>query len=106
MNPQEVLVAVLLAVALLLLAGSAAGMFAASEVFERLHYVGPSVVAAWAVAGAVLVHTGWSADALKAGLVAGLLTLWSPVLSHATARAARVRQYGHWAPMPGERDGR
>jgi multisubunit Na+/H+ antiporter MnhG subunit len=28
--------------------------------------------------------------------------LTSPILTHATARAARVRQYGHWEALPYE----
>ena len=36
-------------------------------------------------------------------LVFVLLVLTNPVLSHATARAARIRQFGHWVALRADR---
>jgi multisubunit Na+/H+ antiporter MnhG subunit len=43
-----------------------------------------------------------STNGIKALAAALLLLLTSPILTHATARAARVRQYGHWKALPYE----
>mgnify|MGYP003290967187 CR=1 FL=1 len=38
-------------------------------------------------------------------LVALVLVVTNPVLSHATARAARIRQFGEWTVQDGEAKG-
>jgi multicomponent Na+:H+ antiporter subunit G len=97
------------AVALLLVAGvvvellCAIGIVVMRDVFDRLHYLGPaSALGPLLIAAAVLVDSALSQPTVKAFLVAILLALTSPVLSHATARAARVRQFDHWRALPGE----
>ena len=36
-------------------------------------------------------------------LVFVLLLITNPVVTHATARAARIRQFGHWVALRAER---
>lgn len=49
-----------------------------------------------AIALAVFVHEGFNQAGVKAILIAGLLSWANPILSDATARAARVRHKGQW----------
>lgn len=97
------------AAALLLTAGvivelmCALGIVLMRDVFDRLHYLGPaSAVGPFLFAAAALVQDAFSQPAVKALLVAVLLAVTGPVLSHATARALRVRQFDHWRALPDE----
>jgi multisubunit Na+/H+ antiporter MnhG subunit len=51
---------------------------------------------------AVVIKEGWGQATIKTILVFFVLLLINAVLSHATARAARVREFGQWTPNPGE----
>jgi multicomponent Na+:H+ antiporter subunit G len=73
-------------------------------VFDRLHYTGPATtIGALAIAVSIVVDAGWSASSVKAMLVVVLMFVTNPVLTHATARAARIRQFGHWVALRAER---
>ncbi len=61
--------------------------------FNKLHLVGPaSTLAPLLIAAAVVAEDGWAVTSAKAVLVALILVVVSPVLTHATARAARRRE--------------
>jgi len=67
--------------------------------FNRLHYLAPvTTVSTTLLLAAVLVKYGWAQPTIKMFLVWGVLLLINSVLTHATARAARVREHGHWTP--------
>ena len=79
------------------------GVVAMDDVFDRLHFLGPaSTIGTLAIVLAILFNEPFSTNGIKTLLVGALLILTSPVLTHATARAARVRQYGHWQAVPEE----
>jgi monovalent cation/proton antiporter MnhG/PhaG subunit len=79
------------------------GMWVMKDVFDRLHYLGPaSSLGPLAIGAAVLVQEGLGQPTIKSALVVLLTLVTSPVLSHATGRAARVRQFDHWVPLEGE----
>jgi multisubunit Na+/H+ antiporter MnhG subunit len=88
------------AVALLLIAGvgaqllGCAGVAAMRNAYDRLHYTGPSVLAAAALAGAVLVREGFSLVADKGLVLAAVVAITSPVIVQAIARAARAGERG------------
>ena len=64
--------------------------------FDRLHYLGPAAtVGNVLIAVAVLVQHSSAQACIKGALVAGLLLVINPVLTHATARAARIREEGN-----------
>jgi multicomponent Na+:H+ antiporter subunit G len=93
-----------LAVAALLVVGVAAallsclGVLVMRDAYDRLHYTAPAAtLAPVLLAAAVVLEEGLSAVGVKALLVALVLVATNPVLSHATARAARIRQFGHWS---------
>jgi monovalent cation/proton antiporter MnhG/PhaG subunit len=81
---------------------SCVGLFAVRGVFDRLHMTGPaSTLPPVAIALAIaLDESPASAAGIKAILVALILLGLNPVLVHATARAAIVRQCGRWRLVP------
>ena len=98
------------AVAALLVLGVAAtwlsclGVLLMGDPYDRLHYTAPaSALAPVLIAAAVVVEEGLSAAGVKALLIALVLVGTSPVLGHATARAARIREHGQWTITDAER---
>lgn len=83
---------------------SSLGANAMDDVFDRLHFLSPATtVAPVAIAAAIIVEESFSPAGIKSLIVAVLMVVTGPVLTHATARAARVRQFGHWKTVEGER---
>jgi monovalent cation/proton antiporter MnhG/PhaG subunit len=94
---MSVVVDVLLAAAVLIVLASSVGILVMPDVYQKLHYVTPiSVVAPVLVGAAVLVQSGWSTRSAQTWLALLLIVVASPVLSHATIRAARIRETGDW----------
>ncbi len=88
---------VLLAVGIAAFFLTTIGMLMVRDVYERIQY---SYLAATlgitAIVAAILVHKSISQAGIKA-ILTGLIVFWmNPALSHATARAGRVRRFGHW----------
>ncbi|HEY7282372.1 MAG TPA: monovalent cation/H(+) antiporter subunit G [Actinomycetota bacterium] len=90
-------VAVLLGLALVTTVVSALGLLLMPNLFDRLHYLGPATtVAPVLVAAAVVAAEAFDHQGIEAVLLAVFLVLFQPVLTHATARAARIRDRGDW----------
>ena len=103
MNVGDVAVAVLLAVGVASALMSALGLLATKDPYDQLHFTGPAtVIGPVAIAAAVLVEEPLSSAGIKAALVALIMLASGPVLIHATARAARVRERGRWVVLPEE----
>jgi multicomponent Na+:H+ antiporter subunit G len=82
---------------------SAVGMLVMKDFYQRLHFLGPpSTLSIFLVAAAIVIQEGASQAATKALLSAVALVLINPVVTHAMARAARIRAYGHWVSQPHE----
>ncbi|MEA2244686.1 MAG: multicomponent Na+:H+ antiporter subunit, partial [Solirubrobacteraceae bacterium] len=82
---------------------SSVGMLLMHDALDRLHFTAPaSTVCPVVFAAAVLVEEPLSSAGVKAVLVALLVLVTTPVLTHATARAARVRAHGRWKVLPEE----
>lgn len=96
MSVGDAIVWVLLVIGVAALLTAVVGVLVASNVYDRLHFIGPgSIVGPVALSLAVVVNEGPLSQAgLKSILVAVLLLGLSPVLVHATARAAFVRERG------------
>ena len=72
------------------------GVLVMHDAYDKLHYLGPAgIVGPLFIAAAVLWQEGLGQAGIKAVLVAVLLAVASPVLSHATARALYIRQRDH-----------
>ena len=94
---RDAVVAVLLGVAVVAVLISCLGMLVMRDALDQLHFTAPAAtIAPVAVAVAVLVEEPFSSAGVKAVIVAVLLIITTPVLSHATARAARIREHGRW----------
>jgi multicomponent Na+:H+ antiporter subunit G len=95
---------VLLGVGVAAVLVSCVGVLVMPNVFDKLHYTAPAAtVGVFAIAAAVVVEEGWSAASLKSTLVFLLVLITNPIVTHATARAARIRQFGHWVALRSER---
>jgi multicomponent Na+:H+ antiporter subunit G len=80
-----------------------AGLVAMKDVFDRMHFLGPAAsLGPLSIAVAITVQRGYSLASTKAFIVALILTATGPALTHALARAARVRLFEHWAALPNE----
>lgn len=79
------------------------GMLVMENVFDRLHFMGPTLLGTLAIAIAIILEQGASQLAVKAALIWAILLLSGPVLTHATARAARVRQFDGWTILDSEK---
>jgi monovalent cation/proton antiporter MnhG/PhaG subunit len=81
----------------------AVGLLVMRDAYQRLHFSSPIV----SIGIALIVAAVWVEDPqwqsrIKAVLIAIILFLTNATLSHATARAIRLRDLGHWAPRPDE----
>ncbi|HEY6693949.1 MAG TPA: monovalent cation/H(+) antiporter subunit G [Solirubrobacteraceae bacterium] len=96
MSAGGVVVWALLAVGVAAQLAGVVGVVVASDVYDRLHFTGPaSIFGPSCLALAIVIDEGPLSQAgLKSMLVALLLLALSPVLVHATARAAYVREHG------------
>jgi monovalent cation/proton antiporter MnhG/PhaG subunit len=96
--------AVLLGFAVAIVWLSALGTLMMRDPFERLHYMAPvSTLGVMAIAAAIALDGSVSQAGSKALLAALVLSITNPALSHATARAARIRQFGHWVIQSDEK---
>jgi multicomponent Na+:H+ antiporter subunit G len=98
------IVDVLLFGGVLVLLLCALGVLSMRSAYDRLHYASAAGYGAALVALAILVHQSLSLIANKALLTAAILVVCGPVVSHATARARRIRERGAWNPSPREQD--
>jgi multicomponent Na+:H+ antiporter subunit G len=86
-----------LAVAVVL--ASSVGVLVMGDVYQKLHFVTPAaLVAPVLVTLAVAVHAGPTAVTVQAFLALLFMVIAGPFLSHATIRAARIRERGDWRP--------
>ena len=104
MTPRGVAVAILLAVGVGVELFCCVGVLVMRDLYDKLHYTAPATtIGSLAIAAAVVVQESFSQAGIKAILVFLILLVTNPVLSHAPARAARVRERGHWEPRPRRR---
>jgi multicomponent Na+:H+ antiporter subunit G len=82
---------------------SCVGLLVARTTFDRLHFVAPAtVLGAPLVCAAVTVNESFSQGGIHALLVGGILLATGPVITHATARAARLRETSGLVVLPSE----
>ena len=96
MSGEEIVVAALLAVGVLLQLTSVLGILVARDVYDRIHFTEPAgIFTPIAIAIAVVIDFGPLSQAgIKAVMIAVLIVLLAPALVHATARAAHIREHG------------
>ena len=97
------IVAGLLGVAVALCLLCAVGVAVVRDPYQRLQFNTPvASVAVPLIVAAVWVGDPQWQSRIKATLVGVVLLLMNAVLSHATARAVRIRDVGHWPPTAEE----
>jgi multicomponent Na+:H+ antiporter subunit G len=102
MSAREVVATVLLGMGVGIELIACLGVLVMRDLYDRLHYNGPAIVGALAIGAAVVVRESFSLIGNKALLLGLFVLATSPLLSHATARAARLRQRGDWRLGPDE----
>ena len=103
---REIATDMLLALAVLIVAASAAGVLVMKDAAARLHFVTPAaVVAPVLVAAAVFVRQGLDENTGETLVALFFMFVAGPYLSHATIRAIRVREHGDWRLTRAEQHG-
>ncbi len=99
MSGREILADVLLGLAVLIVLASSVGILVMRDAYQKLHYVTPAALVAPLIVGlAVLAQSGLTENTVQTWLALLFIMIASPFLSHATIRAARIREKGDWRP--------
>jgi multisubunit Na+/H+ antiporter MnhG subunit len=94
---RDIAADVFLALAVLVVLASAAGLLVMRDVYQKLHFVTPAALVAPLLVGvAVLIESGYSVNSSLTWLAVLFMLISAPYLSHATIRAARIRDEGDW----------
>lgn len=97
MSKTQILIDVLLGIGTFSVVLSSFGVLLMKDLYERLHYLfPPATLTVICFAAAAIIDKHLSQSGIKALLIMVVLLLTNSVLSHATARAARIRQFGRW----------
>lgn len=103
MNAHSVAEAILLAIVVLACWLGTLGMWRMREPMQALHYLSlPAAGGGLALTVAVFVAQGNTQASWKTLLIACVLFAINSVVAHATARAFRTREVGHWEPREGD----
>jgi len=103
---REVITDVLLALAACTVLASSVGILVMRDVYQKLHYVTPVALVAPLIVGlAVLAQSGLTENTAQTWLALLFIVIAGPFLTHATVRAARIREKGDWRPDAGRGDG-
>jgi monovalent cation/proton antiporter MnhG/PhaG subunit len=96
-SKTQLLIDVLLGIGVLSAALSAVALLFMKDLYERMHYLSPpATVTIICFTAAVIADKHLSQAGIKALLIMVVLLAMNAVLTHATARAARIRQFGRW----------
>src|SRR5436309_4249827 len=101
MPVKEVAVAVLLVAGVAVQALSSVGVWRMPDVYSRLHYqAAASTFGPVLIAAAIILREKLDDIGLKSLLIATLVLLGGGVLTHATGRAAHIREHEGWEIRP------
>jgi len=96
---KEVIDDILMGLAVAIVFASSVGVLVMRDVYAKLHYVTPgTLVAPVLVALAVAIREGYDVNSVQTWLALLFVVIAGPFLSHATIRAARIREKGDWHP--------
>jgi multisubunit Na+/H+ antiporter MnhG subunit len=99
---REILADVLLGLAVFIVLGSSVGILVMRDAYQKLHYVTPAALVAPLIVGlAVLAQSGLTENTVQTWLALLFIMIAGPFLTHATIRAARIREKGDWRPGAG-----
>jgi multisubunit Na+/H+ antiporter MnhG subunit len=96
---RVILADVLLGLAVAIVLASSIGILVMRDAYQKLHYVTPVALVAPLIAGlAVLAQSGLTENTVQTWLALFFIGISGPFLTHATIRAARIREKGDWRP--------
>lgn len=79
------------------------GMLRMRHPLQALHYLTlPATFGMFALTIAIFLEDGFGSAAVKTLLIALVFLAINSVVTHATARAFRARELGHWEPLDGD----
>ena len=78
------------------------GMLRMREPTQALHYLSLPAIGGFALTIGVFVETGPSQASWKTLAICFMLLAVNSVVTHASARAFRTRELGHWEPRDGD----
>ncbi len=97
MSKIQIAIDILLAIGALTTLLSSIGAATRKDFYEALHYLAPpATIGIGCFTLAILLDKHFSQAGIKALIVFVVLLFMNAILTHATARAARVRQFGRW----------
>lgn len=96
-SKTQILIDVLLGIGVACTVLSSLALLIMKDLYERLHYLSPpATISVICFTVAVIADKHLSQAGIKALLIMVVLLAMNAVLTHATARAARIRQFGRW----------
>lgn len=99
MSKTQILIDVLLGIGVVCAVLSCIAIAVMKDFYERLHYLSPpATITIICFTAAVIADKHFSQAGIKAVLIMIVLLVMNAVLTHATARAARIRQFKRWIP--------
>jgi monovalent cation/proton antiporter MnhG/PhaG subunit len=102
-SPKEVVVDVLLGLVVAIQLLCCVGLLVMPTVLDRVHFLTPaSSMAPVLLAGAVVTAEALNHQGVESVLIALFMIVFGAVLTHATARAARVSRSQDWRPRQDE----
>lgn len=103
MNTHLIVEAGLLAIVVVACWLGVLGMWRMREPTQALHYLSlPAAAGGLALVIAVFVEEGNNPTSYKSALIVVVILAINSVVTHATARAFRAREIGHWEPRDGD----
>ena len=102
--PRDIIAYVFLFLGVAVLLVSCIGLVRVQDTFDRLHMLGPaSTITPAALLIYVLIEYGFAPAGIKMIVLTAALVIFGPVITHTTARAARIREFGKWVVLPDEK---
>lgn len=100
-GPHHLIVEIFLAITAIVCWLGVLGMWRMRQPTQALHYMAlPGALGSITLSIAVAFQTGASQATAKCIAIAVILVAINSIVTHATARAFRVREVGHWEPLP------
>jgi multicomponent Na+:H+ antiporter subunit G len=81
---------------------AALGVLVMRSAYDRLHFPAVACLGALFIAIAIVIEKSFSLVGDESLLVGAFLVVVSPILTHATARAIRIAEHGHWRAQDDE----
>lgn len=97
MSKTQILIDVLLGIGVVSTVLSCIALLVMKDLYEKMHYLSPpATVTIICFTAAVIADKHLSQSGIKALIIMVVLLVMNAVLTHATARAARIRQFRRW----------